>query len=94
MASYIFLPGNRKDIAVALGSKETILFIETAKYNIFRKIKTEMTIRRLGVFQHKSDYFLIILVYADHALVYNLLTNRYCKLVGHKSFLAGILYYE
>ena len=53
-----------------------------------------MTIRRLGVFQHKTDYFLVILVYADYALIYNLLANRYCKLIGHKSFIAGIVYYE
>jgi hypothetical protein len=51
-----------------------------------------MNIRKIYPFEHKKEQFLAILVYSNYAILYNLDKNKYLKIIGHRSFIAGMLY--
>lgn len=56
------------------------------------KIKTEMTIRKINFFNHLNRTYLAIMVYDNYLILYDLMQQKYCKLIGHRSFIANILY--
>jgi hypothetical protein len=45
VTSYCFLSAKRKEVAVALGTKELVLLIDSVKFVLNSKISTEMSIR-------------------------------------------------
>jgi hypothetical protein len=51
-----------------------------------------MTIRKLNFFDHLDQCFLALMVYDNYVVLYDLNTQRYCKLTGHRSFIANVQY--
>lgn len=50
-----------------------------------------MSIRRLSCFTHCKDQYIAIMVYDNYVLLYNVDGNKFCKLTGHRSFVATAL---
>ena len=92
LSSYLLLPDSKNELVVALGSNDTILIIETFKFETKTKIQTQMTIRKLNFFKHLEDGYLAILVYDNYLILYDLVEKKYCKLIGHRSFISSVAY--
>ena len=69
-----------------------ILLIDTDKLTLKRKIATELNIRRLNYFEHQEQSFLILMPYENYIMLYELKSGKYCKLIGHRSFIAHAIY--
>lgn len=49
-----------------------------------------MSIRRLSCFTYLEDQYIAIMVYDNYVILYNADKNKYCKLIGHRSFVADV----
>ena len=69
-----------------------ILLIDTTKFVLHSKISTEMSIRRLNFFVHREEEYLSIMFYDNYVVLYELNSEKYCKITGHRSFVANTAY--
>src|SRR5690242_12473075 len=51
-----------------------------------------MSIRKLNFFTNNQDQYLAIMFYDNYVLIYDLNANKYCKLIGHRSFVANVAF--
>jgi WD40 repeat protein len=51
-----------------------------------------MNIRRLACFSHQEEEYLGIMFYDNYVVLYQLASNRYCKLTGHRSYVGNLTY--
>lgn len=49
-----------------------------------------MSIRKLNYFTDNHKEYLVIMFYDNYVVIYDIKDERYCKLVGHRSFIANI----
>lgn len=83
----------RKELMVTFSSKETIFIIDLQNHFVVKsKIHTELPIRRLNYFEMASKPFLLLMPYENYLIVYSLASNSYCRLRGHKSFIANAIF--
>lgn len=51
-----------------------------------------MSIRRLSCFTYNQDQYIAIMVYDNYVFLYNVDANKFCKLMGHRSFVATVAF--
>lgn len=83
---------SRKEIAVSLTSKEQVLLIDHTHFALKTVISLQIPIRNITTFFHEEKDYLAILPYENHFIIYNLANNRYCKMRGHRSYVASVHY--
>lgn len=85
--------GERKELLVSFSCKESVFVIDLGNHFVVKsRIHTEMPIRRLNYFWSASQPFLLLMPYENFLIVYSLGSNSYCRLRGHKSFIASALF--
>jgi hypothetical protein len=89
--SYANLP-NRQEIVVGLASREEILVLDYSHFVLKSVIQLQIPLRNLSSFSRESQDYLILMPYENYAILFNLHAGKYCKLRGHKSFIANATY--
>jgi hypothetical protein len=84
----------RKELAVSLASREEVLILDYSYFVLKGRICLQIPLRNLTAFTRKGQEFLLLMPYENYLLAYNLSNDRYCKLRGHKSYIAAAAYHE
>lgn len=77
---------------VSLTSKEEVLLLDHQHFTLKAVIRLQIPLRNLGAFSHEGQECLVLMPYENHIVLYNLNNNTYCKMRGHRSYIAGVHY--
>lgn len=86
--SYAHVPA-RQELVVGLASREEIVVVDYNHFMLKRVVRLETPLRNLVSFCSASQEYLVLMPYENYIILYNLTAGNYCKLRGHKSFVAN-----